>query len=198
MKLQLLKRSLIVILTLWILCPSQFVSASPYEREVSRIAGLIDAEINPGSVESSLDVYQLARHIVVLSRDYHIDPLLILSVVKVESQFKPNARSHSGAIGLMQVMPIVIRCVGSEVDVSKKVELYDPYKNLRLGVHYLTFLKEKYRNNMQKALSAYNIGPTALDEFISQQQFIPSSYYRRVMQSYKNFQKMALVHPEIT
>lgn len=171
-------------------------NASADYQKTQRIAALISQELpNPEGKPKkkqkveTLDVFEFARHVVSLSRDYDVDPLLVLAIIKVESGFKPSAKSYVGAIGLMQVMPIVIRAVGSEVQVSSSAELYDPYKNVLLGIHYFTFLRDKYENNIQNALSAYNLGPTALDARLNRQDNVDTSYSRKVMKCYEAFQE---------
>lgn len=161
-------------------------SASPREWETARLAFLISHEIPP---KISLNLFDLSRHILRLSHSYDLDPLLVLSIIKVESQFRPRVQSHAGAIGLMQVMPIVLREVGDDLLITQREDLYDPYKNLLLGVHYLTFLLEKYGDNLELALMAYNIGPTALDEMRTRRGSHPTGYFRKVMRSYRSFQE---------
>jgi soluble lytic murein transglycosylase-like protein len=191
-----LKKTALLGLAVLSACAAPIASAPRYERDVVRVASLIAGEIDS---RESLDLFSLSRHIVALSHYYNLDPLLVLAIVKVESQFKPDARSFAGAIGLMQVMPIVLREVGDEIAVRKREDLYDPYKNLHLGIHYLTFLLEKYDHNLQNALVAYNLGPSALDSRLSRKrQEIPLTYYRKVMQFYKAFLERFETAPEVT
>lgn len=175
-------------------CAAPLVATSPYDRQVARVASLIAMEA-PASHD--MDLVELSRYIVTVSRDYNLDPLLVLSIIKVESGFKPDAKSFAGAIGLMQVMPIVIRAVGHEVSVAHRDELYNPYKNVRLGIHYFTTLLEKYGNNIRNALMAYNVGPTALDSRLSRGG-LPTGYYQKVMRCYDSFRKKAVDFIEIT
>jgi soluble lytic murein transglycosylase-like protein len=81
---------------------------------------------------------------------------LVRAVVQVESAFDPAARSPRGALGLMQLMPATIRTFG----VS---DPFDPADNVRAGVAYLRQLLDRYNNNEELALAAYNAGPSAVD-----------------------------------
>lgn len=90
-----------------------------------------------------------------------LDPLLIQSIIWVESSFDKNAVSSLGAFGLMQIMP------STAVWLKKKFSLEEDFKNpegnIIYGIVYLRFLKDLY-GDIDKAIMAYNIGPTALDE----------------------------------
>ncbi len=186
------KKTILLGLPLLVACASSMVWASPYSRQVNRIATLIASELQP---EAKIDLFNISRLIVHLSHEYKVDPLLVMAIIKVESDFKPEARSNVGAIGLMQLMPIVIREVGEEVSVSTRADLYNPYKNIRLGVHYFTYLRDKYRNNLEYTLMAYNIGPTALDDLMTRPNTIPTGYYRKVMKYYDLYRKKLLTTP---
>ncbi len=173
-------------------------------RQVTQLAVLISEEIPPRTWESETEAsLEISRTVVRLSRTYRIDPLLVLSIIKVESQFRPMVTSRAGAIGLMQVMPIVVRHIGSEVDVRRKEDLFDPEKNILIGLHYFTYLRDKYENNLLNALAAYNMGPTALDGRLSRRGSVPTTYYRKVMSCYETFRRRLFAYrwrwiPEMT
>ena len=84
-----------------------------------------------------------------------LDPLLILSLIRQESSFNPNAISHAGARGLMQLMPKTARQYKRYLRSSK---LYDPKTNINLGIKYLEKLSNQNNGNLLFALSAYNAG----------------------------------------
>jgi soluble lytic murein transglycosylase-like protein len=85
-----------------------------------------------------------------------VRPDLVRAVVQVESGFNPGARSPKGAIGLMQLMPATARQFGVR-------DAYNPRENVRAGVAYLRQLLDRYDNDEQLALAAYNAGPGAVD-----------------------------------
>ncbi|MFG1482425.1 lytic transglycosylase domain-containing protein [Halobacteriovorax sp. HFRX-2_2] len=86
-----------------------------------------------------------------------IDPLLVLSIIRQESAFNPNAKSAVGALGLMQLMPATARQMTT---FRKTDELLKPHKNIDAGVRYFKQLLNKFDGNIIYALSSYNAGPT--------------------------------------
>jgi len=109
-------------------------------------------------------------HIVVgHAANYDLDPALLAAVIYRESKFDARARSSSGAIGLMQLLPdtakgIAVHTGGSRFRVA---DLYDPEINVRYGAFYLRRLLTKY-GHMRLALAAYNAGQANVDEWRAQ------------------------------
>ena len=102
------------------------------------------------------------------ARNYELDPALLAAVIYRESKFDASARSSSGAIGLMQLLPdtakgIAIHTGGSRFVVS---DLYDPEINVRYGAFYLHRLMTKYGSE-RLALAAYNAGQQNVDEWLA-------------------------------
>jgi hypothetical protein len=87
-----------------------------------------------------------------VASEYHIDGLLLASVVEVESGFRPDVVSPQGAVGLMQVMPTTGSRYGAR-------DLMDPRTNLTAGTSYFADLLDKYGGSLDLALAAYNAGP---------------------------------------
>jgi len=101
------------------------------------------------------------------SRSQGIDPLLVLSVMRRESTFDPEATSPAGATGVMQLMPQtaeeIAAYLGEEDPVDK---LRDPELNIRYGVWLLGRLTGKYSESTVAALAAYNAGEYSADRWI--------------------------------
>jgi len=120
---------------------------------------------------------------------YKLDPMLILAVIKVESTFDVNAISSRGARGLMQLLPVVAhsRAEVLGLKLSTSAEIFDPYLNVRLGVNYLAHLRDRFRD-LNLALEAYYLGPTAVYELMSEQE-LSLGYARRVLLTYHRFRR---------
>jgi hypothetical protein len=103
---------------------------------------------------------RLARAILEESLATALDPLLVVAVIHVESQFDPRAVSPAGAMGLMQLMPPTMR---EQIARSRLTpgDPFDPVANVRAGVRYLARLRAAFED-MELALVAYNAGPARL------------------------------------
>lgn len=100
------------------------------------------------------------------AQHYDLDPALLAAVIYQESKFHARAKSKSGAIGLMQLLPdtakgIAIHTGGTQFRVS---DLYDPELNVRYGAWYLHHLLLKYGDE-RDALAAYNAGQENVDRW---------------------------------
>lgn len=91
-----------------------------------------------------------------------ISPWLIEAVILTESKFDEKARSHVGAVGMMQLMPETAAWISEESGLPHD-HLDKPVENIPLGAWYLNFLLKKYHNNEVLALAAYNAGRGHVD-----------------------------------
>ena len=112
--------------------------------------------------------YPLRYEAIVLghARNYHLEPELLAAVIYQESKFDADARSSSGAIGLMQLLPDTAKGIAARTGGSRFVvdDLLEPELNVRYGAWYLRHLLDKYGNEAM-ALAAYNAGQTNVDRW---------------------------------
>jgi soluble lytic murein transglycosylase len=96
-----------------------------------------------------------------------LDPFLVIAVIQVESGFRPEAVSPVGAVGLMQVMPQTAAWIASRRDAEGRSTgaLSDPEANIAMGSWYLAYLLDRYGDDRDLALAAYNAGPASIDRW---------------------------------
>ena len=109
---------------------------------------------------------------------HNVDPSLVRAVIKVESNFNPNAVSRKGAMGLMQLMPQTAR----QLNV---VNPFDPEQNVDAGVRHLKQLMESYGGDVKLGLAAYNAGAGAVARSAGIPRFSETrNYVKRITQLY--------------
>lgn len=136
------------------------------------------------------EVTQLTKTIYNESKKYNYDPFFVVSVIMVESTFKKNQVSDSGAAGLMQLRPFVAKSVAPKAGVEwyGPPTLHEPEANIKLGTYYLFEQILKY-GDIRKGLVAYNIGETRLRDLIRNGKPLPVSYMNKVMSTYKRLKE---------
>ena len=91
------------------------------------------------------------------AKNFDVSPLLVDSVIQVESNYNPYAISPKGAQGLMQLMPATARRFGVQ-------NTFDPQQNIEGGVRYLKFLQETFQDDTL-AIAAFNAGEKAVSKY---------------------------------
>lgn len=98
-----------------------------------------------------------------------LDPYLVASLIRQESQFNPNAISHANAVGLMQLLPVTGKKVAKDVKLHhyNASQLYTPAVNLQLGTRYFKSMVDKF-GSFEYALAAYNAGSDRVEDWLAQ------------------------------
>ncbi len=110
-----------------------------------------------------------------------IDPALGYQLVKIESNFKADARSSAGALGYTQVQPATARYY--EPSVTEK-ELFQRDVNLRIGFRFLSDLLQRFDRDTHLALLAYNRGPTKVTQILARGGDPANGYSAAVLDGY--------------
>jgi soluble lytic murein transglycosylase-like protein len=107
-----------------------------------------------GTVRLNTEAY--AAEVRAAAAEFGVDEAVVRAIIHAESAFRPNAVSHAGAQGLMQLIP----ATASRFGVS---DVFDPNQNIRGGVQYLAWLLKRYEGNLTLAAAGYNAGEGAVD-----------------------------------
>lgn len=104
---------------------------------------------------------------------YNIDPYLILSVIKAESNFQLYAVSHKSAYGLMQVTGSTGEWIAEQMKIENFTvdQLYEPEKNISMGCWYIDNLRKEFGDNMEVVLSAYNAGRGNVQKWLKDEEY---------------------------
>lgn len=185
-------------------CAAKIVHAPPAplpaDPSVARIIGVTDKDESPRerrareraakeALKASGTSYRIPisaydRSIFRSAAVHRVDPLFLHAIIATESSHNPNAVSHVGARGLMQIMP----ATGSTLGVQK-VALFNPAINVDAGARLLKRLQKRYGRNFDLILSAYNAGEGAVAKYGNR---IPpyretQDYVKKVMARYKGY-----------
>jgi len=111
--------------------------------------------------------------------EHGVPPKLVHAIIQVESQGNPKAVSRKGALGLMQLMPEMIR-------LYQLVDPFDPLANIDAGVRHLKYLLTEYSGNLSLTLAAYNAGPGAVRKYRGVPPYPETEkYLRKVLGEYQ-------------
>jgi soluble lytic murein transglycosylase len=114
------------------------------------------------------------------AREHRLQPALVKAVIAAESNFDPEAVSRKGAQGLMQLMPETAAALG----VADPLQ---PLENVRAGTRYLRLMIDRY-GDLERALAAYNAGPSAVDRYGGVPPYPETrDYVQRVLAYYRHY-----------
>ena len=152
---------------------SQGASSLPFNLATSHVETVAAATTSstPGTNNKYADIIKQAAD------KYQLPEKLIAAVIKQESNFNTNAKSHAGAAGLMQLMPGTAKYLG----VSNSL---DPHQNIMGGAKYLRKMLNQFGSN-EMALAAYNAGPGNVKKYGGIPPFKETqNYVKKVMNNY--------------
>lgn len=118
------------------------VAAKAFAQQTSNFSDILQSQMSNQSMDG---IFQKA------ASTYHVPVNLLKAVAKAESNFNPNAVSHAGAQGVMQLMPKTAASLGVQ-------DPFDAEQNIMGGAKYLGQMLERYNGDVKLALAAYNAG----------------------------------------
>jgi soluble lytic murein transglycosylase len=126
--------------------------------------------------------------IVREARRHGLDPLMVAAVIEIESRFDPFAVSEAGAYGLMQLMPPTAQELFPAKKQFRVAHLFNPVLNVELGTAYLAQLVRRFDGDLQRALIAYNAGPSVARALVrgSKSHRRLQAYPRAVLAAYRD------------
>ncbi len=163
---------------------------------IIKVQNMILKKIYPINFQEYVELY---------AKENNLDKYIIYAMIKAESNFRPDVKSKSNAIGLMQLLE------NTAVEISNAIEnnivtensLYEPEINIKLGTSYYAYLLNHYNGNNILALTAYNAGMGNVDRWLeegiikkdaSDIENIPyketNNYIRKVIRNYKIYQNL--------
>jgi soluble lytic murein transglycosylase len=177
----------------------------------------------PGSASASIQSIPLAYWRILFPEPWwdtiktesaknNLDPYMVASLIRQESEFDPSAISYANAYGLMQLLPAVGKKMAREEGIAdfQTFQLLDPAMNIRLGTRYLRQMLDKFGGVQEYALAAYNAGDnrvtdwqaagpySGIDEFVESIPFTQTREYVEAIlrneETYKAIDDFARTH----
>ena len=163
------------------------------KREYYITKAVKDISKNNSTLDSK-SIYEIAKTIYEEAVKYNFNPLLITAIIKTESNYDPKAVSDSYAYGLCQVRRFIASELAENLGIKwngAEKTLFDPIKNIQIGIYYLSILNRDF-NDLKTAVIAYNQGPYAVQERLTNNQELPDNYVNKVLGYYANLRGFSL------
>ncbi|MBQ8526282.1 MAG: lytic transglycosylase domain-containing protein [Clostridia bacterium] len=110
--------------------------------------------------------------IINYSKEYSLDPYLVMGIISAESRFEENAVSHKDAKGLMQLKEETAQwCVEKFKINTSHEKIYEPETNIMIGCCYLSYLTELFGGKIPTAIAAYNAGQGNVAEWLKNPEY---------------------------
>lgn len=168
--------------------------------------GLLYFTVGNGKTEIAKKIYPVKyqEYVEKSAEEYALDKYLVYAVIKTESNFDPEAKSHAGAKGIMQLMDTT----AAECNIKESFgytipeDLFEPEKNIRIGCSYLRELLNTY-GDIELAITAYNAGTGNVKKWLGNDELsdgegglaeIPyeetEKYVKKVLRTYELYTKL--------
>ena len=134
---------------------------------------------------------ELEQAVTRAAQQHHVQPALLLAIMKAESSFNPTVISKAGAVGLMQLVP--------ETAIRHGVRnLYDTNENITGGAKHLRYLLDRFHGNIRLALASYNAGERTVDRYGQIPPYKETQdYVKKVLVYYRSYKKDGWIMPVV-
>ena len=110
------------------------------------------------------------EYVTYYAGKYQIDPYILYSIIRTESNFNPQAESNVGARGLMQITEITFDWIKTKIAPDEPLtfdDLYDPEVNIRFGSYFISYCLQRYDDDLATAAAAYHSGLGTVDTLLA-------------------------------
>lgn len=202
-----IKKGPVLIAVILLLCGIGWLTYLYHEQIINKAKDIPNSFSYPTDYE---------EYVIRYSTKYKCDPVLVFSVIKVESGFNRDAVSSVGARGLMQLMEDAYDWIKYRLDDQRDNnydDMFDPELNIQYGTYYLSYLMEKYDGSVELTAAAYHCGMNLVDSWIENGTVDPdnfkvsdipdendqtSNYVRKIRKAYDNYKDILSSHGDIT
>ena len=128
--------------------------------------------------------FPLAHRELVINQAHqqNVNPAWAFAIIRQESAFTNDARSHAGALGLMQLLPRTARQVARSLRLSfRRNDLLDAETNVRLGINYLKKVEDIFKGNKVLATAAYNAGDSRVRQWLPKDGILPADVWVEIV-----------------
>ena len=161
---------------------NNFQSLSSYvQKPDAEFQKILDSSVQNKAKTNTVSRSEIDNLITKYADKNGLDEDFVKAVINQESGFNPNATSHCGAMGLMQLMPATAQGLGV-------TNAYDAEQNIEGGTKYLKGLMDRFGNDKSLALAAYNAGPNAVKKYGGIPPYAETqNYVKKVLSKYDTY-----------
>lgn len=149
---------------------------------------------------------EYSEYVTYYADKYDLDPLMLYSFIRTESNFNPQAESDAGARGLMQITEVTFDWIKSKIAPTENLtfeDLYDPETNIRFGSYFVSYCLLRYQDDLATAAAAYHSGWGTVDDLLAQKEYSADGktldhypypqmrlYVKKITSSYQRYQEI--------
>lgn len=138
------------------------------------VLGIVAAAYLPDLIYKKLYPLKYSEYVLKYAEEYEMDPYFIYAVIYSESRFRPDAVSHAGASGLMQLMPASFDWIKSRLKDDRKLtyeeHIFDPEINIQYGTYMLSLLLGEFKDR-DVAVMAYHAGRGNIQSWLENEKY---------------------------